>query len=141
MTMKTKALKSLARLVMKALTIKAMWNFTVRCCTHWQPVMEVFSWHVPPRRHTFEIHRVLVCSTAHVTEDEAQILDTSGYQQREYGWLLWVKEEPDSPSVPEIIDLSPGLQGAIDAARSLGCAYLMFDRDGETLDGLPTYNW
>lgn len=87
-----------------------------------------------------EIYKVLVCSTAHVTREEAEILDHHGYARGEVGWLVWVLKDQDF-AVPEIEHPSPGLKGAIDFARNSGCQYLLFDRDAETLEGVPDYDW
>jgi hypothetical protein len=51
-----------------------------------------------------------------------------------YGWFVHVPDD-DHP------DLPADLAECIAQARGLGCDWLMFDRDADTLTILPTYDW
>jgi len=88
---------------------------------------------------TYEIAQMLIASTGHVTERESEVLNTAGYSRGEYGWLIHVDDT--IPTVPEIEDPSPGLTGAIETTRKLACQYLLLDRDGPVLKGVPSYKW
>lgn len=87
-----------------------------------------------------EIVQMMIASTAHVTNQERATLDENGYSRGEYGWLIYVGEAGDAV-VPEIDAPSAGLDAVIVAARAAGCMYLMLDRDGDALDGVPVYQW
>ena len=87
-----------------------------------------------------EIHRLLVTSTAHVTDHEAQLLTDHGYRRDQSGWFFYVGEE-GYDSLPEIARKSRGLFGVIFCARLDGCAYVLLDRDAETLPGVAIYDW
>lgn len=56
-----------------------------------------------------------------------------------YGWLVWVPNDPgDSPlSEPP----PAALLNVQRYARHHGCDYILFDADGDTIDGLPTWSW
>ena len=90
-----------------------------------------------------EIVKTLVCSTKHVTAEEAEAFDmgpSAASMSGAHGWLLWVGwEDGDGSSAPE--DASPGLLAAIEVARRNGCTYLLFDADGPTLADVPGYDW
>ena len=107
---------------------------------------------------TLEIHRVLVLSTAHLSDHTcniylAQQVDLSAtretgstwtppsviaYEKRDYGYFVWV---PENPAESERADVPLELRSAIHVARREGCGWVMFDRDGPTIDDLPTYDW
>lgn len=87
-----------------------------------------------------EIAKMLIASTAHVTDRERATLDENGYSRGEYGWLIYTGEPGDSV-LPEFDELSPGLTGVLEAARRTDCRYVLLDRDADELAGVPTYNW
>lgn len=96
----------------------------------------------PELRQRFEIERILVATTAHITREEARKLDLGNYSRGDTGWLIYVNHPSDYRSqIPEISQPSEGLAGAIAQARALGCAYLLLDRDADALEGVPTYDW
>lgn len=59
----------------------------------------------------------------------------------QYGALLWVPDDPQ--------ESNDGMDESVPAevlavqlyARSLGCDYVLFDRDADTDDALPTWDW
>lgn len=70
--------------------------------------------------------------------------DLTACYQSEYGMLLWVPDDPDDPGNHRCDDDSddgaPEIIAVRRYARSLGCDYILFDRDGGDAD-LPTWNW
>jgi hypothetical protein len=87
-----------------------------------------------------EIQRLLVTSTSHVTDPEAQILTHHGYRRDEYGWFFYVGSD-EHDALPEIVRKSRGLFAVILCARVNGCSYVLLDRDAEPLPGVPLYDW
>ena len=87
-----------------------------------------------------EIHRMLALCTAHVTTGTAQLLDGDQldypvYVKGEYGWILPVLAGTHRG------DLPGDLGACLDYAEALDCAWVMFDRDVNRIDGLPEYRW
>lgn len=104
--------------------------------------------------HKLEIRSFLVLSTAHLPEKTAQMLDevqwgspeserdadrppTCGGTYGGYGWFMYVQDEGHDETDAEF----PGLGQVFAFANKLGFSYVLFDRDAETVDGLPTYDW
>ncbi len=83
---------------------------------------------------------LLVASTAHVTAEEAQSLTDLGLARGEYGFFFYVAGDLNVV-VTELGVLSEGLQGVIREAHGRGCQYVLLDRDGPSIDGIPTYDW
>lgn len=84
------------------------------------------------------VEKILVCSTGHVTRDEAEQLDRTGYTRGEYGWLIAIG---DFPIVPEIEPKSAGFTWIIAFAKGQGCAYVLFDRDAAPIGQAELYEW
>jgi hypothetical protein len=92
-----------------------------------------------------EIAKMLVLSTAHVDEDTALRLTkgmlptdfcTTYFAKGGYGWFMHVSEEiADREANPQ------SLANCLDFAVRHGCQWIMFDRDGDTVDELTTYDW
>lgn len=100
-----------------------------------------------------EVAKMLVLSTAHLSEATAQRFDNATdclvetamgqitvYQKGDVGWLV--------PIADDYIDCHttraylPGdFTQVCDKAESLGCSWIMFDRDADTLTGLKVYDW
>lgn len=100
----------------------------------------------------YEIHRVLVLSTGHMTrEDNKQLqfepLDFPliSYELGEYGYLVVVPLVVDS--VDELEQLacegrfSDAFIQVLRKARELGCGWVRFDRDAEHHDELQQFAW
>ena len=93
------------------------------------------------------VRKILDISTAHVSEATSWYLEEWAingkglaivYEKGEYGWLVHVPGEPSH----EVEDTFPAdLRACMEHARSLDCDWIMFDRDGITIDALPSYEW
>jgi hypothetical protein len=92
-----------------------------------------------------EIAKMLVLSTAHLDEDTAlrmtkRLLPTGTaliyFDKSEYGWFVHVSEEIADREANAL-----SLANCLDYAARLGCQWIMFDRDGDTIPELTTYSW
>ncbi len=96
--------------------------------------------------HGLETHKMLVLSTAHVSrETRGRLQDGElslvSYDKDDYGWFIpIIQYAPDS--VEDRLDREhwhnhcPDLYAARRLAETNGCTWLMFDRDGDVLEGL-----
>lgn len=89
-----------------------------------------------------EIQRVLTLSTAHLSQDVALAMDEEEpqdwiYDKLHWGYLVFVPE----PGVGFARKIPDCLSAAVQKAQEFGCTHVRFDRDAETLDGLPTFDW
>lgn len=92
-----------------------------------------------------EIQKMIILSTAHITEQTAKLLDKepeensmtiSVYKKSEYGWFLPIENiSYDTAAVPE------DLKKVIAFAKDHGCSWLCLDCDGPILEYLDTYKW
>lgn len=93
---------------------------------------------------TLEIRKVLVCSTAHVTEATSKWLDSDDCQiacyKYEYGWFLpiLVGLDPWADMPGKIPD---ELRGLYATAIKNECSMVQLDCDADEIDGLPTWEW
>lgn len=96
-----------------------------------------------------EIAKMMVLSTAHLSEETCTVYVSNialgltegsivAYEKGEYGYFVHVPEDPADSEKP---DVPLELRSAMHVARLAGCQWIMFDRDGDTVDNLPTYNW
>ncbi len=88
-----------------------------------------------------EIMRVLVLSTAHLSQDEGatHASDWPAYTlEGEYGFISYVADFNEGDAQWEDW---PGLQACAKLAREHGLEWVRFDRDAEEIEGLPTYDW
>lgn len=87
-----------------------------------------------------EISNILTLSTAHIEADTAIALDNNeingimSYEKKEYGWFIYTLVN-DINSVPE------DLIRVLNFALVNNCEWLCLDRDGDTTELLPTYEW
>ena len=88
----------------------------------------------------YEIHSVLLTSTSHVTDHEAQVLTDHGYSRDQSGWFFYVGGD-EYDALSEIPRKSQGLFAVILCARVNGCQYVLLDRDAEPIAGFPIYDW
>lgn len=89
------------------------------------------------------IRKFLDLSNHHLTQKTCDALyadeiDVLAWHENGEGvsCIVYVPREPsDMEGVPD------DLMGCIHHARSLGCDRINFDRDADTVDGLPVYDW
>jgi len=100
-----------------------------------------------------ETPRMLVLSTGHVTRGTARDLEdycnpgTLGehrprtvpiaFAKGEYGWIIAILPDREEDFARWTDDLLAIRKLAIEA----GCTWIMLDRDADTVEGLPTYDW
>ena len=59
-----------------------------------------------------------------------------------YGWLMWVPDDPDQYAEDEEGGVPPQEILVIQRyARKHGCDYVLFDRDADQVDDLPSWVW
>lgn len=65
------------------------------------------------------------------------------YPHGEYGYLLWVPNDPQDHALVYGDDatIPPEVLAVQVYARSLDCDYVLFDRDADVNDALPTWEW
>ena len=91
-----------------------------------------------------EIVKTLVLTTAHVTEETAQWLDSDPDQlvvynkesgEDQYGWFIpvYMAQEVLEEAIPE------ELKEIIQFADAHKCTWIMFDRDADEIDELPVF--
>lgn len=89
------------------------------------------------------IQKYLDLSTGHVSAATAEWLDMNARKlisykiqlKGEYGWLIFALSEEFDVEVPE------DLLKVINYAKAKKCTWIMFDRDGATIDKLPYFEW
>ena len=94
-----------------------------------------------------EFGRYLVLSTSHVSLKTAERLDAWAALERSLrplavastheGWFVTSREIPE----PYRQEVPQELLEAMRFARHLGCDYLLFDCDADTVDALPVFPW
>lgn len=93
-------------------------------------------------------------STAHLTEDLARWLEEE-CQRRSFGeategmpsvwnlgtgFFIWIPDpEFDHPDFDRVVD--PILKRILEYAREAGADYVLLDRDADTCDALPVFDW
>lgn len=90
------------------------------------------------------IRKLLDLSTSHLpphlADQLASIAGVIAYRL-EYGWLLWVPNDPDD-SAQGCDDGPPAEVLAVQRyARGHGCDYVLFDADADTVADLPHWQW
>lgn len=96
------------------------------------------------------VYSYLDLSTAHLTEGEMDAVahnlpdrDDTGPRiiRHEYGAWVNVPSGWDDAEKAELARLYPNLAACIEHARSLGCLWINFDQDGDTIADLPAFEW
>jgi len=100
-----------------------------------------------------EIQKILVCSTAHLTEEECNVIlpsckDELQILEHEFGVLVRVPCEINIPEYTDEMDqlekrVGAGVMKLMRYAHSLDCWGINFDSDALTLDTkrFPTHDW
>lgn len=65
------------------------------------------------------------------------------YEWGEYGWMVWVPDDPDTWVKDYPADEHPPAEILVVQryARSLDCDYILFDADGPHDPNLPSWEW
>ncbi|NKX37329.1 hypothetical protein HGG70_05195 [Rhodobacteraceae bacterium R_SAG4] len=90
---------------------------------------------------TENIERILVLSTAHMSEEESKLFEETQHMlipafKRDEGFIF------HTSTVGICYDkLSPGWAQIYQIATERNCAWIMFDRDADVIDGIPTFDW
>jgi hypothetical protein len=92
-----------------------------------------------------EIHRVLFCSTAHLsaaTNQRMLLGERIGpiYDDLAYGYLLRVPDDDEEAS-EDANALADDIRALLAKARAETCRYIRLDCDAGLLDGLPVHDW
>jgi len=98
------------------------------------------------------VARYLDASTAHLTPNDARLLRrlTDGIligdcppiaHATGFGWLVWVPHDciDDYEHAYSACGFSIDFNGLLGVARDLGCRWILFDRDGDPVDGFTVY--
>ena len=101
-------------------------------------------WKELARTGNSHVETYLTVSTTH--SPTATVLDTHPHCNAvEYGWILWAPSltEEYSSYTAQLADLNydERLYPIVELAMRMGCAYIRFDRDCDTIDGLPQWEW
>lgn len=87
-----------------------------------------------------ESHNMLALSTGHLTEETADELMTIdgiiAYEKGEFGFFVYVPDDDE-----EFHDQPADIHECIEFAHNNGYDWIMFDRDVETINELPVYEW
>jgi hypothetical protein len=98
----------------------------------------------PNKDLNMTIQKHLDCSTSHIKLETKNWLESVAGSNAigqtvasyEYGFFISV------PETPEYNDAVPhDLRTVLDLARQHGCTVLRLDSSGDTLEGMPTYDW
>lgn len=82
-----------------------------------------------------EIRKSLIISTAHIPIEvitEPALWAKASLEEVTYGYQCWVPEDFESRPA--------WLQPILKLANENDCSYVVFDQDGELVDGLPEYD-
>lgn len=98
-----------------------------------------------------EIHRIPFISTAHLTQDVADMFTQQGDDNPwcpcagfEYGYFLFLDalENDDTVETPRcLIDIRDWLSSQEEAGVVFNSRWVRLDRDAAPVPGLPTYDW
>ncbi len=96
----------------------------------------------------YEIERVLVLSTGHMTyADSLRLAGVPYYpywlvvHDLEYGWDVHVVKGVEQLAELQQYNWSPAFVGCMLKAAELGCDWLKFDQDGPVYESLPQHEW
>lgn len=101
---------------------------------------------------------IFTLSTAHIQADTNELFEELCHKVGEdpelrnslcfrvathhYGWILFIRHEPDSDEQRQLIDnRTPELDPIFDLARKNQAFIINFDRDAEEYSDLETFDW
>jgi hypothetical protein len=101
---------------------------------------------------TLPIEKIIVLSTMHLTKEVAEALPVFVTNDADLSltpwWPSWTRPEgwmfyvpPRDAEDARYANAPVCIQACVNMARAVGCCWLMLDRDGTVLDGLPTWEW
>jgi hypothetical protein len=92
------------------------------------------------------IRKFLDLSTNHLpehlgTKDLAAVEGILASPWSEYGWFVWVPDEPTDSSLGDETPVPEEILHVQRYARSLGCDFILFDSEGPHDPTLPSWDW
>jgi hypothetical protein len=104
------------------------------------------------------IEKTLVLSTAHIQQSTSGFLTEIGnnendevpfrFVDHQYGYIIFVSSSilgkdniSDAAEYAQLLENFPDLYNLIRYAAENGCTMINLDRDGDTIDDLPTFEW
>lgn len=97
------------------------------------------------RKEGYEINKMLMLSTAHLTKQTADMMDMKlienprVYQKDGYGWFVLVTSWNDDYEI--VKNIPEDLRKCLGFAESVGSDWICFDPDIEENNVLPVYEW
>lgn len=91
--------------------------------------------------NNYEIDKVFIASTSHITGNDNYLLDEKDYYFVDlvaYGCIIWTGIDKKELSR---LELSKALIDLIQLAKNNDCSYLKLDSDGPTYNNLPIFDW
>lgn len=90
-----------------------------------------------------ETRKFLILSTAHITKQTNEYLTKThvsrwpfpGGPYGQDGWFFYAAPDNENETIPA------DLFKVMEFARANGCFNVLLDCDGDTVEGLPTYDW
>lgn len=94
-----------------------------------------------------EVQSFIALCTSHLTKETADYLTVTNHEDwpyaggpyAGYGWFFYAHDENNSLIGEQSIPAD--LWAVMTYARKQGCSYVLFDRDADTTEELPTYDW
>jgi len=90
------------------------------------------------------IRLMLDLSTAHLPEEVCDNLGAYENVTAHHcicGWLLWIPDDPDGSDDALRVPVPDVVLTIQRYARAAGCDWVLFDRDADIDDRLPTWDW
>ncbi len=87
--------------------------------------------------------KMLIVSTSHLPEKNYLQMTSKTSMTRPEGDLLYVATENSAESnyISELTSIHINLKQLIRMAWSHKCCWILFDRDADSVDDLPTFEW
>jgi len=96
-----------------------------------------------------EFQKILVLSTAHLTEEDNDFLSNEEYSENldcvidetPYGWMVHISKNKDELFSEVHRLLSENFRKAMELAFINDCDWVRFDCDGNVVEELKSYDW